>query len=120
MLTAFEREVLLLRASEDAQAAGAPPPFRLRPGLIVEILGFYDELRRRDRTVADFDRLMTDSLQPSVDIDRGAERLLSADAVPGRRVRGIRVARRASGRLDEHALRARLLEHRRVRRRSGT
>ena len=40
------------------------------------ILAFYDELRRRDKTVAAFDRLMTGSLEPSADIDRGAERLL--------------------------------------------
>ena len=58
------------------RAQGTPAPFRLRPGLIAEILAFYDELRRRDKTVAAFDRLMTGSLESSADIDRGAERLL--------------------------------------------
>jgi hypothetical protein len=76
VLSTFEREVLFRRAARLAAAGGAPAPFRLRPGLIVEILALYDELRRRDRTVSDFDRLMTESLAPSVDIDRGAERML--------------------------------------------
>ncbi len=75
LLTAFEREVLLTRAASAASSSGTPAPFKLRPGLVVEILAFYDELRRRDRTVEDFDRLMIDSLQSSVEIDRGAERL---------------------------------------------
>jgi RecB family exonuclease len=110
LLTAFDREVLLLRACEDAQAAGAPPPFRVRPGLVAEILGFYDELRRRDRTVADFDRLMTDSLQPSIEIDRGAERLYRQTRFLVSAFEAFESLVGASGRLDEHALRARLLE----------
>ena len=89
---------------------GTPAPFRLRPGLIVEILAFYDELRRRDRTVAAFERLMAASLEPSAEIDRGAERLLrltrflsAAFEVFERRIA-------ETGRVDEHGLRARLLE----------
>ena len=75
-LTAFEREVLLRRAAQEARAAGAEPPFNPRAGLIREILALYDELRRRHRTVADFDRLMTSVLEPGADHDRGAARLL--------------------------------------------
>jgi RecB family exonuclease len=110
MLTEFEREVLFRRAAETVTEGGAPAPFRLRSGLIVEILAFYDELRRRDRTVADFDRLMSDSLSGSVDSDRGAERMfrqtrfLAASFVEFER----RVD--ASGALDEHGLRRRLLQ----------
>ena len=110
MLSAFDREVLLLRAAEDAEASGAPPPFRVRPGLIAEILTFYDELRRRDRTIADFDRLMTDSLQPSVEIDRGAERLYRQTRFLVAAFGAFESLVAASGRLDEHALRARLLD----------
>jgi hypothetical protein len=109
MLSAFEREVLLLRAAEDAQTSGARAPFRLRPGLIVEILGFYDELRRRHRTVADFDRLMTDSLQPSVDIDRGAERLYRQTRFLVATFDAFESLVGSSGRRDEHALRTALL-----------
>jgi RecB family exonuclease len=109
LLSDFDREVLFRRAADRASEGGAPAPFRLRSGLIVEILAFYDELRRRNRTVADFDRLMTDSLIGSVDTDRGAERMfrqtrfLAAAFVEfERRVDG-------SGALDEHGLRRRLL-----------
>ena len=72
----FEREVRLRRAAAEARAAGAEPPFNPRAGLIREILAFYDELRRRHRTVADFDRLIAGSLEPSAEHDRGAARLL--------------------------------------------
>jgi len=109
MLSAFEREVLLIRAAEAATAAGAPPPFRLRPGLVVEILIFYDELRRRDRSVADFDRLMTDSLLPSVEIDRGAERLFRQTQFLSAAFAELERLVAGSGRMDEHALRELLL-----------
>ncbi len=111
MLTAFEREVLLTRAASAASDSGTPAPFRLRPGLIVEILAFYDELRRRDRTVADFDRLMTDSLQASVEIDRGAERLFRQTQFLTAAFTRFEDLVASSGRLDEHALRRLLLAH---------
>ena len=110
MLSDFEREVLLSKAAAHAEASGASAPFRLRPGLIVEILGFYDELRRRDRTVADFDRLMIDSLQSSIEIDRGAERLYRQTLFLTATFSAFEALVRESGRLDEHALRGALLE----------
>ena len=104
-LSDFEREVLFRRSAMDAAAQGVPPPFRLRAGLIVEILAFYDELRRRDKTVTAFERLMTASLEPSADSDRGAERLLrltrflaAAFTIFERRVQ-------ATQKVDEHGLR---------------
>ena len=107
----FEREVLLTRAASAASDSGTPAPFRLRPGLIVEMLAFYDELRRRDRTVADLDRLMTDSLQPSVEIDRGAERLFRQTQFLTAAFTRFEDLVGSSGRLDEHALRRLLLVH---------
>jgi RecB family exonuclease len=109
LLTAFEREVLLTRAASAASSGGTPAPFKLRPGLIVEILAFYDELRRRDRTVDDFDRLMIDSLQSSVEIDRGAERLFRQTEFLTATFTRFEAFVEASGRLDEHALRRSLL-----------
>jgi RecB family exonuclease len=109
LLSAFEREVLLAKAAAQAHAAGTPAPFRLRPGLIVEILAFYDELRRRDRTIADFDRLMSESLQSSVEIDRGAERLYRQTQFLSAAFVLFESLVQASGRLDEHSLRAVLL-----------
>jgi RecB family exonuclease len=111
MLSPFEREVLLTRAASATISGGTPAPFNLRPGLIVEILAFYDELRRRDRKVADFDRLMTDSLQASVEIDRGAERLFRQTQFLARALSRFEALVEASGRLDEHALRRMLLAH---------
>jgi RecB family exonuclease len=104
-LSAFEREVLLTSASKTAERQGSPPPFRLRPGLVVEMLAFYDELRRRDRSVADFDRLTTDSLLPSVDVDRGAERLYRQTRFLADAFREFERLVASSGRVDEHALR---------------
>jgi RecB family exonuclease len=105
-LTDFEREVIFRRSAIEAASQGTPAPFRLRAGLIVEILAFYDELRRRDRTVAAFERLMIGSLESSADTDRGAERLLrltrflaAAFAIFEQRIAATR-------RVDEHGLRA--------------
>ncbi len=110
MLSVFEREVLLTRSAAVANTNGSRAPFRLRPGLIVEILAFYDELRRRDRTVDDFERLMIESLQGSAEIDRGAERLFRQTRFLVAAFRQFEALVQASGRLDEHALRQRLLQ----------
>ena len=108
-LTEFEREVIFRRASQDAEAQGAPAPFRLRPGLIVEVLAFYDELRRRGRTVAAFVRNMIESLEPSADTDRGAERLLRLTRFLAAAFEIFEARVKATSRLDEHGLRSRLL-----------
>lgn len=108
-LTDFEREVIFRRAAVDASVQGTPPPFRLRPGLIVEILAFYDELRRRDKTIAAFERLMTGSLETSAEIDRGAERLLRLTRFLCAAFTLFEERVRSSGCIDEHGLRALLL-----------
>ena len=108
-LSEFEREVIFRRAAIEASAAGTPAPFGLRAGLIVAILAFYDELRRRDKTVGAFERLMTESLEASADTDRGAERLLRLTRFLCAAFRGFEARIAASGRIDEHGIRARLL-----------
>jgi hypothetical protein len=110
LLTEFEREVLFRRAARIATESGAPAPFSLRAGLIVAILAFYDELRRRDRTVDDFDRLITDSLAPTVDIDRGAERMMRQTRFLTAAFREFERLIGESGAIDEHGLRTRLIE----------
>jgi hypothetical protein len=90
--SAFDREVLLRRAARQAHLSGAEPPFNLRAGLIREMLALYDDLRRHHRTVADFARLTIGTLEPAAGIDRGAARLLAADAFPRRDVRGVRAS----------------------------
>ena len=110
LLSEFEREGLFRRAAQLVTRAGTPAPFRLRPALIVAILEFYDELRRRDRTVAGFERLMTDSLESSVDIDRGAERMMRQTRFLAAAFHEFERSVDASGSLDEHGLRRLLLE----------
>lgn len=108
-LTEFEREVIFRRSAIEASASGTPAPFGLRAGLIVEILAFYDELRRRDRTVDAFERLTAGSLESSAEVDRGAERLLRLTRFLSGAFRAFERRIAESGRLDEHGLRARLL-----------
>lgn len=109
LLTGAEREVLLRRAAREASEAGAVPPFRLRPGLIVQMLDFYDELRRREQTLDDFERLVTGYLSPSVEMDRGAERLMRQTEFLCAAFAGFERAVAQTGRIDEHGLRAILL-----------
>lgn len=104
-LTAFEREVLLRQAARSAAGSGAPPPFRLRPGLIVQMLAFYDELHRRGRTLEAFERLMVDALEPSAEVDHGAARMLAQTRFLARAFQGYQTKAESTGRLDEHALR---------------
>jgi RecB family exonuclease len=77
MLTGAEREALLGSACRATREAGHKPPFEIRPGLIAEILRFYDELRLRRNSVDDFERRALYLLEPGASTDRGAERLVS-------------------------------------------
>jgi RecB family exonuclease len=106
-LTAIERDVI---AHASARTASAATDFhrRLRPGLVAEMLRFYDQLRRQSQSVKRFEELISDALGTD-DIDRGAQRmrrqtlfLACAFREYERRVGG-------SGGCDEHMLRDRLL-----------
>jgi RecB family exonuclease len=109
LLSEFEREVILRRAARDTVSRGVDAPFQLRPGLIVEILSFYDDLRRRGRTLDDFERLMVGTLQPSADTDRGAERMLRQTDFLAAALAEFERRVAATGRMDEHGLRTLLL-----------
>lgn len=109
-LTEFEREALIRRAARDVAAAGIAPPFRLRPGLLVEVLRFYDDLRRRHRTVEAFERVIGSALAEGAEYDRGAERLLRQTRFLAATYRAYESAVLESGALDEHALRRLLRE----------
>jgi hypothetical protein len=110
LLSEFEREVLVRRAARHASESGAPAPFRLRSGLLLEILSFYDELRRRGRTLDDFERLMIGSLETSAETDRGAERMLRQTFFLVATFRELERLITATGCIDEHSLRARLAD----------
>jgi len=113
-LSAFEREVLLRRSAGAASQSGAEPPFNIRPGLIPAILELYDDLRRRHKSIDDFDRLMTGALAPGADYDRGAARLLQQTRFLVETFSRFETAIRTTGRADEHQLRERLLGSDRV------
>jgi hypothetical protein len=108
VLTAAEREVLLGVACRVAQQQGAEAPFHLRPGLVAEILRLYDELKRRQNSVDDFERRALGVLEPGAAIDRGAERLVRQTRFL---VAAFRDFERRSAECgdDEHLLRARLV-----------
>ena len=109
-LTAFHREVLLRRSANRAHQAGAEPPFNLRAGLVVEMLALYDELRRRHKTVADFERLMTGALAPGAEYDRGAARLLAQTRFLAAAFTEFEQALATLPGVDEHRIRALALQ----------
>jgi CRISPR/Cas system-associated exonuclease Cas4 (RecB family) len=106
----LEREVLLNAAARDLAASELEPPFRLRAGLLVEMLALYDDLRRRDSSVDDFERVLVRELQRDADDDRGAARLLKQTRFLAAAFRGYEARRDATGAVDEYALRTTLLQ----------
>ena len=105
-----EREVLLRRAARKI-AAEVPPPFSLRPGLVREMLRFYDEFRRREQSLDDFGRKVTAQLAYSADFDRGAERLLRQTEFLAAAYREFEGLSMGADAIDEHGLRSALLAH---------
>ena len=109
-LSPLERDVLAHAAAREAIDQGFEPPFRLRAGLVGEMLAFYDDLRRHRRTIEAFERLTTEELEPRASIDRGAERLLRQTRFLASAFRAYERRRASAGALDEHALRDLLLQ----------
>ncbi|MSO29467.1 MAG: hypothetical protein EXQ48_00800 [Acidobacteria bacterium] len=108
MLTAAEREALLGVACRTAIAEGAEPPFRLRPGLVAEILRFYDTLHRNQKDVDTFERLALGMLEPGAAGDRGAERLVRQTRFLVSAFRHLERQCADLGALDEHTVRRHL------------
>jgi RecB family exonuclease len=111
LLSAFEREVVMETSAREAAARGAPPPFHLRPGLIVEIARLYDELHRVRRSVARFSDLLIGDLSADAETDHGAARLLEQTRFLTSTFEAYEARLSALQRLDEHRLRQWLLEH---------
>ena len=104
-LTGAEREVLLGVASRQAIAEGYEPPFQPRPGLVAEMLRFYDRLRRNQKDVDAFERLAAGLFEPAAPDDRGAERLLRQTRFLAAAFRHFERRCREAGAADEHVLR---------------
>lgn len=108
-LGGLERLVCGRAAAEEVRASGVEPPFKLRPGLVDRFLGLYDELRRHQRDVDAFERVLTEALEPSRDLDRGARRMLRQTRFLAGMFRAYERRAAACGRVDEHGVRARAL-----------
>jgi len=121
LVTPLEREVIAQAAARAAAATGIEVSFRLRPGLIAEMLRFYDHLRRQMQQVDRFQELIEDALggsgipaSPGIPaihdtIDRGAERLHRQTQFLAETFREYERRLDASGGCDEHTLRDRLI-----------
>jgi RecB family exonuclease len=107
LLAACEREVILHSAAAEAITAGAAPPFHLRPGLVAEMMRFYDQLRRQGQGVDRYEELLVEALD--ADSDRGAERLLRQTRFLAAAYRAYEHRLVARTLVDEHVLRARLI-----------
>jgi RecB family exonuclease len=105
LLSEFEREVVARACARAVRDAGTTPPFRLRPALIAEMLAFYDELKRREQTLDDFERLVGGRLEESAEADHGAARMLQQTRFLAAFYREYESRVGSSGQLDEHALR---------------
>ena len=108
-LSALERGVIAYAAARDAMAAEPHLPFRLRPGLVAEILRFYDLLRRQSQQVQRFEELIEQQLSGHLEIDPGAERMLQQTRFLAGTFREYERRAIATGAVDEHMLRARLV-----------
>lgn len=103
-LTAYARDAMMQSAARDASKS-----VRLRPGLVAEMLRFYDQLRRQGRNVTRFEELLVDTLSKETEYDRGAERMLAQTRTLVAAFHGYERRVADSGACDEHTLRARLL-----------
>ena len=112
LLSRAEREVLLERAvgavSNRPRLGSAP--FQVRPGLVSAMLDFYDELRRRQRTVRRFAHAVFAQLRGERGLDRGTDSLIQQTSFLGFAFLAYERAVRDSGGMDEHGLRDALLE----------
>lgn len=109
-LSACERDLMAQAAAREASTTlGTARPFELRPGLVAEMLRFYDQLRRQAQKAARFEELLTEHLNADVELDRGAERMLQQTRLLAAMFRAYERRVAESGSVDEHTLRERLL-----------
>ena len=106
-LTAIERDVMA-QAAARAAAAGEELSFQLRPGLVAEMLRFYDHLRRQSQQVDRFEELILEALGKD-DVDRATARMRTQTRFLARAFRDYERRVRQSGTADEHMLRERLM-----------
>ena len=110
-LTPFERDGIAQVAAAAAEDAVPGLSFQLRPGLVAEMLRFYDELRRQMQLVGRFEELIEQTLtEDASDIDRAVGRMLRQTRFLAQMFREYEKRVAGSGACDEHTLRDRLIE----------
>ena len=107
-LSPLERDVMAQAAARGTAARGHELSFQLRPGLIAEMLRFYDQLRRQSQQVNRFEELIEEALGPD-EIDRAAQRMRIQTRFLADAFRDYERRVRESGGCDEHTLRERLM-----------
>ena len=110
-LTPYDRDAMMQSAAREASTALGLAGGSPRPGLLAEMLRFYDQLRRQGRHVARFEELLSETLSKDAEHDRGAERLLAQGRFLAATFRGYERRVQASGACDEHSLREHLITH---------
>ena len=108
-LSALERDAMFQAAATEAAARVTELPFRIRPGLVAEIVRFYDQLRRQSQSVKRFEELISEALGGGELDDRGAERLLRQTGFLVQTFKGYESRAAVLDAVDEHGLRERLL-----------
>ena len=107
-LDAFDREAIAQAAAAVAARDARDLPFQIRPGLVSELLRFYDQLRRQSQQVARFEELITAALETG-STDRGADRMLTQTRFLAAAFREYERRVAQTGACDEHVLREHLL-----------
>lgn len=108
-LTSFERDALVQAAALEAAASIKDLPFTIRPGLVAEVLRFYDQLRRQSQSVRRFEELLTEALGGGELADHGAERLLLQTRFLSRTFAAYERRAGDTAAVDEHRLREQLI-----------
>ena len=103
-LTAVERDVMAQAAARAAAQRSGARAIPLRPGLIAEMLRFYDHLRRQSQQVKRFEELIDEALGAD-DLDRAAERMRAQTRFLADAFREYERLVRDSAGCDEHTLR---------------
>jgi RecB family exonuclease len=110
-LSSYERDVLAQTSARESSAMLGLGP-QLRPGLVAEMLRFYDQLKRQSQRVTRFEELLDEALGKEVDLDRGARRMLEQTHLLAATFRDYERRVADSGACDEHVLREHLLAER--------
>jgi RecB family exonuclease len=107
-LSPLERDVIAQASARAAASDAGELTFQLRPGLIAEMLRFYDHLRRQGQHVKRFEELIGEALG-SDDLDRATARMRTQTRFLAGAFREYERRVHDSGGCDEHTLRERLM-----------